>query len=102
MTGEERLERYAALAVEVGLNLQPGQRLAVNCLLEHAPFARAVAERAYAAGAAFVDVLYSDPWVRRAHIQHSGDEGLGWSPPWLVERLDQLAEDGGALLAVNG
>ena len=42
-TSQERLADYARLAVRVGLNLQPGQVLAVNALLEHAPFARAVA-----------------------------------------------------------
>ena len=46
-----RLEQYARLAVQVGLNLQPGQTLGVNALVEHAPFARAIARQAYAAGA---------------------------------------------------
>ena len=27
---------------------------------------------------------------------------LGWSPPWLVERLRTLGEDGGALLSLSG
>ena len=36
---DDRLARYARLAVRVGLNLQPGQTLAVNALLEHAPLA---------------------------------------------------------------
>ncbi len=101
-TIEQTLVDYARLAVSVGINLQPGQRLAVGCLVEHAPFARAVAAEAYAVGASHVDVLYSDQRVRRAHIQHAADDMLGWSPPWLVQRLNALGEDGGALLAVTG
>lgn len=100
-TSRDRLADYARLVVRVGLNLQPGQVLGVNALLEHAPLARAVAREAYAAGATFVDVLYSDQHVRRAHILRAPDDGLGWSPPWLVRRLDDLAK-GGALLGITG
>jgi aminopeptidase len=102
MTADERLREYARLAVHVGLNLQPGQTLAIGCLVEHAPLARAVAREAYAAGARYVDVLYTDQHVRRAHIERAPDDALGWSPPWLVQRLDDLGEDGGALLGISG
>jgi aminopeptidase len=98
----DRLADYARLVVRVGLNLQPGQVLAVNAMLEHAPLARAVAAEAYICGAQYVDVLYGDQRVRRAHIQLAGDEGLDWSPPWLVKRLDDLGETGGALLGISG
>src|SRR5262249_41065930 len=93
---------YARLAVRVGVNLQPGQRLTVNAFVEHAPLVRAVAEEAYAAGARFVDVSYSDQYVRRAHILHAAEEELGWSPPWLVQRLESVDEDGGAFLSIAG
>lgn len=96
------LADYARLTVRVGVNLQPGQRLAVGCLVEHAPLARAVAAEAYAAGASYVDVYYSDQRVRRSHIEHAADDVLGWSPPWLVKRLTDLGADGGALLGVTG
>jgi aminopeptidase len=96
------LTEYARLAVRVGVNVQPGQRLAINCLVEHAPLARAAAREAYAVGACYVDVLYNDQHVRRPHIEYASDEALGWSPPWLVKRLDDLGEDGGAMLAITG
>jgi aminopeptidase len=99
---DDILTDYARLAVQIGVNLRPGQRLAINCLVEHAPLARAVAREAYAAGARHVDVLYSDQRVRRPHIEYASEEDLGWSPPWLVKRLDDLGEEGGALLAITG
>ena len=99
---DERLEQYARLTVQVGLNLQPGQTLCVNALIEHAPFARAIARQAYEAGASYVDVLYSDQHVRRAHIEHAADADLGFSPPWLVKRLTELGRTGGALCAITG
>lgn len=103
MTAQDaRLRDYARLAVHVGLNLQPGQRLAINALVEHAPLVRAVAEEAYEAGALFVDVLYSDQHVRRAHVEYAPEDRLDWSPPWLVERIESLGEEGGALLGISG
>jgi aminopeptidase len=98
----ERLASYARLAVEVGINLQPGQTLCVNALVEHAPLVRAIARTAYEAGAGYVDVNYSDQHVRRAHIEAAGEDQLGWSPPWLVERLRRLGEERGALCAITG
>ncbi len=99
---DQRLADYAKLAVQVGLNLQPGQTLGINALLEHAPLVRAIAREAYSAGARYVDVLDTDQHVRRAHIEQAADEELGWSPPWLVRRFRDLGEQGGALCAITG
>jgi aminopeptidase len=99
---DDRLDQYAQLVVGLGVNVQPGQTLAVNCLLEHAPLARAIARAAYQAGAAYVDVLYGDQHVRRAHIEAADIGRLGWSPPWLVQRLVDLGESGGAICSITG
>ena len=99
---DQRLDSYARLVVQVGLNLQPGQILGINALIEHAPLARAITREAYAAGARYVDVLYTDQHVRRAHIELAGDSLLDYSPPWLVTRLRELGEIGGALCAITG
>ena len=99
---DQRLEAYARLAVQVGLNLQPGQTLGINALIEHAPLARAIAREAYKAGARYVDVLFTDQHVRRAHIEQASEDRLGYSPPWLVRRLKEFGEIGGALVAISG
>jgi aminopeptidase len=99
---DQRLEAYARLAVQVGLNLQPGQTLGINAFIEHAPLVRAITREAYAAGARYVDVLYSDQHVRRAHIEQADEDQLGFSPPWLVRRLKEFGEIGGALCAITG
>jgi len=99
---DQRLELYARLTVQVGLNLQAEQTLGINALIEHAPLVRAIARQAYEAGARYVDVLYTDQHVRRAHIAQAADDQLGYSPPWLVTRLRELGEAGGALVAITG
>jgi aminopeptidase len=99
---DNRLEQYARLTVRVGLNLQPGQVLGINALLEHAPLVRAITRQAYEAGATYVDVLYTDQHVRRAHVAQAADDNLGFSPQWLVERYKKLGETGSALCAITG
>jgi aminopeptidase len=102
MTPDERLERYAELAVRVGSNVAPGQTLNVWCAVEHAPLARALARAAYAAGAGYVDVLYTDQHVRRAMIEHADDETLTWTPPWVLERTRSLGDAHGAMIQITG
>jgi aminopeptidase len=102
MTADERLDRYARLAVEVGCNLQPGQDLHVNCEPEHLELARAVTVAAYRAGARYVDVYVADARIRKAFIEHGPEDQLDWSPPWLVSRLEHLAENQGATVLLVG
>ncbi len=99
---EQRIQALARLAVHVGVNLQSGQTLAVNAMVEHARLVRAVAAEAYVAGARYVDVYYADQHVRRAHIEHASDDELGFSPPWLVERMRRIGETGSALISITG
>src|SRR4029450_5002993 len=68
MTPDERPQRYADLAVRVGVNVQPGQDVVVNCLVEHAEIARAIARAAYRAGAKHVVLNYGDLHLRRAAV----------------------------------
>lgn len=102
VTPDERLHRYARLAVEVGVNLQPGQLLRVAGHPDHRPFARAIAKVAYELGARYVEVLLADPHVQRARIQHAPEESLDWSPPWTLALIDELATTNGAMIAITG
>ena len=83
MTAEERLERYAELAVRVGANVQPGQEVFVHGLVEHADVVRALTRQSYRAGASYVNVTYEDQHVRRAMIELGPDDALTYSPEWL-------------------
>jgi aminopeptidase len=96
------LERYASLTVRLGANVDPGQHVLVLAYVEAAPFVRAIAREAYRAGANFVDVVYLDKWVRRAHIELAPEDDLGWSPPWRIHQVRLLAERGGAVIQVAG
>jgi aminopeptidase len=88
---DERLERYADLAVRVGANVQEGQTMFLNVLIEHAPLARALTRAAYRAGARYVDVRYRDDHVRRALIELGPDEALTHSPEWMKTLVHAMA-----------
>jgi aminopeptidase len=102
MTPGERLERYARLAVEIGSNVGEGQVVWVSALPDHAELARAIARIAYEKGAHYVDVDYSDQHVRRARIERAPEDSLGWTPPWMLAKIDHLAEAHGALIQIVG
>jgi len=97
-----REDRYAELAVRVGANVQSGQLVEVIARVEHATVARAVTRAAYRAGAAFVDVYYSDQHIRRALIENAADELLSWTPPWLLNRAKQVGDERAAVVALTG
>ncbi len=96
------LRRYAELAVHVGCNLQRGQQLFVSAWVVHAPFARAIADVAYEAGADRVNVTYGDQFVERAMIQHAPDDMLGYSAPWTLARIEAMGELGAAEIGISG
>jgi aminopeptidase len=96
----DRLERYAELAIHVGANVQPGQTVFVNAMLEHAPLARALARAGYKAGARYVDVRYTDQHVRRAMIELGPDDALELTPSWLQTRMRNT--DQNALVGTTG
>ena len=77
------LRRYAELAVRVGANLQPGQKLGLIGEPEHASLLRALAEAGWAAGAGDVECLYLDDHVRRLHAINAPEELLDRTPAWV-------------------
>lgn len=93
---ESRIERYAEVLVRVGVNLQPGQVVVLRgATMQVAPFVHAVARQAYAAGAAYVHVVWTDSEISRLGVLHASEEQLqshpSWENPWLLELAAQDA-----------
>ncbi|UQZ85733.1 Aminopeptidase 2 [Paenibacillus konkukensis] len=100
-THETNLEKYAELVVKVGVNIQPGQVLFVESPLEAAPFTRKVVQKAYEAGAKYVQVAWDDEAVTRTRFEYAPDDSFGFYPEWTARMMEQLAEGGGALLNIK-
>jgi aminopeptidase len=94
------IERLAALAVEFGANVQPGQLVAVNAETGQEAYARAISKAAYLRGARYVDVYYFDSHVKRLRLEHAGEETLDYVPRWLGDRVRELSSERGALIAL--
>src|SRR3954465_9675574 len=99
---EPTLARFAELTVDFGANLQPGQIVAVNGSPGKERQVRAIAERAYAKGAKFVDVAWFDPWIKRARIEHAPDDTLEFVPSWYGERILALGRERAAAISLSG
>jgi aminopeptidase len=102
MSEDGRLDTYARLAIEVGINLVPGQDLQISGLLEHHPLVRAIAGAAYETGARYVDVNYVDQHVTRARIKHAPEDSLDWAAPHRIKQIEDLGASKGALVSITG
>lgn len=96
------LERLADLLVGFGANVQPGQLVAVSSEIGKEPLTREIAASAYRHGARYVEVVYSDPWVRRARVEFGSDEALETVPSWIRERMLALGDQRCARVALTG
>ncbi len=104
---ERMLGTYGDLAVSVGLNLRPGQRLLVigpiangGASLEAAPLVRAIAASAYRAGAPLVETLWGDEALQVTRFRHAPRDSFGQVSRWLARALVEHVESGGATLSV--
>jgi aminopeptidase len=100
MTADERLERYAELAVRVGANVQEGQEVFVHAYVEHMELGRALVRQSWQAGASYVHLLYRDDHLRKARIELGPDSALTYSPPWEIKLTQETA--GNAQLGTTG
>lgn len=95
------LEKYAELAVKVGLNLQPGQRLLISGVpVQLAPLVRLVSKHAYLAGARYVEVTWADQELERLRLAYGPPEALDEFPEWAVQTNLEYLEAGDALLRI--
>lgn len=94
------LEKYAELAVKVGVNIQQGQTLVVNTTLEGAELVRLIVKKAYEAGAYNVIVNWNDDIVNRTKYELAPDEVFHEYPEWRAKETIELAEKGAAFLSV--
>jgi aminopeptidase len=95
-------ERLAEVAVSFAANVQPGQVVYLQGETGHEEIVRAIAAAAYRRGAKFVDVVYFDPWVKRARIEHADPDTLGYVPDWYGARVLRLGEERAARIFVTG
>ncbi|MEI4831817.1 aminopeptidase [Bacillus sp. FJAT-53711] len=100
MSFEQTLEKYAALAVNVGVNIQPGQTLNIGAPIEAAPFVRLVTKKAYESGAKHVYVDWVDENLTRLKFDLAPEEAFSEFPAWKARAREELAKEGAAFLSI--
>ncbi|GJM80599.1 hypothetical protein HMSSN139_30950 [Paenibacillus sp. HMSSN-139] len=91
---QTKLEKYAELAVKIGVNVQPGQNLIVNATIDCAELVRLIVKQAYEAGARFVKVNWSDDVVTRLRYDMAAEESFLDDPKWYAGEMLEYVETG--------
>jgi aminopeptidase len=101
------LHAYGELAVRIGLNLQPDQRLFIigptvsgGASMEAAPLVRAIAASAYRAGAPLVETLWGDERLQLLRLAYAPRRSFTEFSAWLPQALVDHVDAGHALLSI--
>lgn len=97
----ENLEKYADLAVNIGINVQKGQEVILNAPINAADLARLITKKCYEAGASDVIVRYRDQLITHTKLDLAPDESLTKARKWEIDGLlEEHVKKGAALLSI--
>lgn len=105
---EQKMKAYADLAINVGLNLQKGQRLLIRGPLLYgapisaAPLILALTKSAYEAGARQVDIMWGDEQTELLRFQYAPKDSFEEFPEWKLNGPFEHAKRGDALISISG
>lgn len=100
INGNEQLEKYAKLIVQIGVNVQPGQPVFITGAVEQANLVRAVANQAYEAGASNVHVEWTDDKLSRLKYMKAAEEVFSNYPQWEADKRMQFSQKNGAFISI--
>lgn len=99
-TFEHYLDKYAELAIRVGLNVQQDQTVVIMTPIACADFVRKLTKKAYDAGAKDVVIDWDDDEVKALRLKHAPESTLREYPMWRANGLEEMAKDGAAFLQI--
>lgn len=97
---EKELQKYAELAVKVGVNIQKGQLLVINAPIAAKKLVYKIAEIAFQNGARNVHVEWSDDEFTKVKYAYAPDEAFTEYPMWKAKGYEEMVEDGAAFLSI--
>lgn len=95
-----KLEKYAELAIKIGVNLQKGQNLIINTSTSAITLTRLCVEEAYLAGAKRVLVFYSDEYIAKSHFMHQDVDVLSDIHSWQIDSKLDYFKEGACILHI--
>lgn len=99
-TFERNIEKYAEIAVRVGINIQEGQTLVINAPTNNMEFVRLVAKKAYEAGAKDVHIEWTDEELTLLKYTLAPNDAFTEFPMWKAKGFEEMAENGAAFMSI--
>lgn len=97
----DKIQKYADVAVAVGLDFKAGQRLFLNAPIEARELALAITKSAYKAGAEDVYVNWVDPETDKIRLQNGDEKAIQAFPQWAIDGLIEHTDAGHARINIS-
>ncbi|RNB80321.1 aminopeptidase [Brevibacillus nitrificans] len=94
------LEKYAELAIQMGLNVQQDQTVVIFAPLESVQFVRLLVKKAYEQGAREVHLEWNDEQLTLMKYKLAPDQAFEEYPAWRANGYAEWAENGAAFLTL--
>ena len=98
---KNKIQEYAKLLIEIGLNIKHGQFLLINSPIECAEFTRMCVTAAYDAGAKDVYVDWRDGYISRERWLRAADDVFETIPKWQIEKFNDYGNRCVARLSIS-
>ena len=90
---DKRIENFAKLAVEFGVNVREGEDVLINTPVESPELARLITKVAYEKGARSVSIDWRDDTITRLTYDNQSQETLNEVADWKIEKLKYQIAD---------
>ena len=101
MTNNLKLETFAHLVLQFGVNLQKGQPLELLCPTTKREVAVAFTKKAYDLGAKLVHVRWEDEEIDKINYLSASTETLSKVPKWVIESKNHLINENYCYVAIS-
>lgn len=98
---QEKLNDYARLVVEVGINIQKNEPLVIAAPIEGADFVRLLSKHAYDLGASEVHVNWRDGDLTKLKYEHAPMEVFENFPKWYADAQEYYAKKGAGFISIS-
>lgn len=90
---DKRIENFAKLAVEIGVNVQKGEDVLITSPVENPELARLMTKAAYEKGARNVAIDWKDDDITRLTYEYQDQETLNEVPDWKIAKMQYQIAD---------
>ena len=98
---KELYPKYAKLLLKMGVNLQKGQILYLQCSTENREIALEVTKQAFEMGAKDVVIEWNDPELNHLRATYASEQTLREVPEWKLESVDYYMRQGACQLGIS-